>query len=198
MREQWRADEAYEPTLHRQLAEMSALRSSAATLSLDQQRHWCGEMKYILETSDNSLLRTAAVDTLAEFSVPESNEVLHQATKDKETSVRLAACRAWGKRRDKEALEQLSEVLGSDSDLDVRLAAARELGRYPDPMAYQALGLALQDRDPALQYRAVESLKQASGRDYGSDLEAWQKFAQGQDPGPQYTPSMAERVRNLF
>ncbi len=198
MREQWRADEAYQPTLHRQLAEVQALRTSVRSLSLEQQRHWSGELKYILETHDNPLLRTASVETLAAFSVPESNEGLRIALKDKDSSVRTVACRVWGTRGDKEAVERLSEVLGSDSDLDVRIAAARELGRFPDPMAYQALGLALQDRDPALQYRAVESLKRASGRNYGNDLNAWQTFAQGQDPGPQYTPSLATRFWELF
>lgn len=78
------------------------------------------------------------------------------------------------------------------------MAAARELRRFQDPLAYQALGLALQDEDPALQYRAVESLREASGKDYGNDLQAWQQFAQGQDPGPEYSPSVAERLRRLF
>ncbi len=179
-------------------AEVDALRASAGSLSVEQQRHWSGELKHILETHDNPLLRANAVDTLAAFSVPESNDGLRVALKDKDSSVRVAACRAWGRRSDKEAIERLAEVLGSDTDLDVRIGAARELGRFPDPLAYQALGLALQDRDPALQYRAVESLKQASGKNYGNDLNAWQTFAQGQNPGPEYTPSLAERFWELF
>jgi HEAT repeat protein len=177
---------------------VDALRASAGSLSVEQQRHWSGELKHILETHDNPLLRANAVDTLAAFSVPESNDGLRVALKDKDSSVRVAACRAWGRRSDKEAIERLAEVLGSDTDLDVRIGAARELGRFPDPLAYQALGLALQDRDPALQYRAVESLKQASGKNYGNDLNAWQTFAQGQNPGPEYTPSLAERFWELF
>ena len=78
------------------------------------------------------------------------------------------------------------------------MAAARELRRFPERTAYQALGLALQDDDPALQYRAIESLKAASGKDYGNNLQAWQQFAEGQDPGPEYTPSVADRLRSLF
>ncbi len=198
IREQWRADEAYKPTLHRQLAEIAALKESVSTMSADQQLHWSGELKYIIENHKNPLLRAAAVDSLAEIPTVEANDGLRIALKDSDTAVRLAACRSWGRRRDKEAVERLSETLGSDTDLDVRIAAARELGRFADPMAYQALGLALQDRDPALQFRAVESLRQASGRDYGNNLDAWQAFAQGKDPGPEYTPSLAERVRTLF
>ncbi len=198
MRQQWEADEMYQPTLHRQLAEMAALRESAADLSAAQQRHWSEEMQYILETHDNPLLRAAAVDALAEFAIPESNQGLKIALHDSDSSVRRSACCAWGKRSDQEAVQMLSESLGSDTDIEVRIAAARELGRFRDPVAYQALGLALHDKDPALQYRAVESLKRASGKDYGTDLKAWQTFAQGQDPGPEYVPSLAERVRKIF
>jgi len=198
MRRQWEADEMYQPTLHRQLAEVEALRESADGLSDVQQRHWSGELNHILKTHQNPLLRAAAVDTLAEFSVPESDEALRLALKDGDSTVRRAACAAWGKRGNKEAVRLLSEVLGSDTDVDVRIEAARELGQFKDPMAYQALGLALRAKDPALQYRAVESLKRSSGKDYGSDLEAWQKFAQGQDPGPEYVPSLAERFWEVF
>jgi hypothetical protein len=198
VRRQWAADELYKPTLHRQLAEVEALRGNAASMSIEQQRHWCGELKHILQSHSNPVLRAACVNALAEFTVPESNEVLSLAMKDADSAVRATACRAWGKRGGKEALELLAASLGSDSDKDVRIAAARELRRFPDRVAYEALALALQDDDPALQYRAVASLKEASGKDYGNNLQAWRQFAEGKDPGPEYTPSMADRVRALF
>jgi hypothetical protein len=198
LRQQWQADERYQPTLHRQLTEVEALRASSSSLSAEQQRHWSGELRHIIETHDNPLLRAAAIDTLAEFGVPESDEGLRLGMKDSDTTVRRAACSAWGKRGNQEAIRLLSETLGSDTDPDVRIEAARQLGRFQDPIAYQALGLALDDQDPALQHRVVQSLKRASGKDYGNDLEAWQRFVQGQDPGPEYVPSMAERLRNLF
>jgi hypothetical protein len=198
MRRQWAADEAYKPTLHRQLAEVESLRDSARTLSPEQQVHWCGELQYIISTHANPLLRAACVETLVEFSVPESSEGLRLAMKDADATVRITACRAWGKRGSEQGVELLAERLGSDSDTDVKLAAARELGKFSDPVAYQALGLAIQDGDAALQYRSIESLKQGSGKNYGNNLEAWQKFAQGKDPGPEYSPSVADRVRELF
>ncbi|MHB8863575.1 MAG: HEAT repeat domain-containing protein [Pirellulaceae bacterium] len=198
MRRQWAADEAYAPTLHRQLAEVEALRGSAKTLSAEQQVHWCGELQHIISTHSNPLLRAACVETLVLFSVPESSEGLRLALQDTDATVRQAACRAWGSRGGQEAMELLAERLGSDSQKDVKLAAARELGRFSDPVAYQALGLALQDGDAALQYRAIESLKQSSRKNFGNNLQAWQQFAQGQDPGPEYSPSLADRVRELF
>jgi HEAT repeat protein len=198
LRRQWEADELYRPTLHRQLAEVAALRASARGLTREQQRHWSGEMAHIIETHDHPLLRSEAVTTLAVLSVPESHEGLRIAARDPDSTVRIDACRAWGVKGGQEAMEQLAELLGNDTDVDVRITAARELARFSDPLAYQSLGLALDDDDPALQYRAVESLKTASGKNFGNDLDAWRRFAQGEDPGPEYTPSLAERLREYF
>lgn len=197
-RQEWKADEMYEPTLHRQLAEVEALRESAATLSAPQQRHWSGELQHILQHHDNPLLRAAAVKTLAEFAVPEANEGLRVALTDSDATVRQTACAAWGARGGDEAMQRLAEMLDTEKELDVRIAAARELRRFQAPTAYRALGLALQDPDPALQYQAVESLREASGKDYGNDLQAWRQFAQGQDPGPEHSPSIAQRLRELL
>ncbi|MFW6169812.1 MAG: HEAT repeat domain-containing protein [Planctomycetota bacterium] len=197
-RQEWAADEMYEPTLHRQLAEVKALRESAATLSAAKQRHWSGELQYILQHHDNPLLRASAVKTLAEFAVPEANEGLRVALTDGDATVQQTACAAWGARGGEEALQRLAEVLDTEKELDVRIAAARELRRFQDPTAYRALGVALQDPDPALQYQAVESLREASGKEYGNDLQAWRKFARGQDPGPEHSPSVAQRLRKLL
>jgi len=199
LRRQWEEDERYQPTLHRQLAEVRALRDAESLLSEAEQRHWCGEFKYILEHHENPILRAEAVKTLAVFSVAEANESLQIAMNDADADVRIAACAAWGTRTGQEAMEQLAQALRADADLDVRIAAARELGHFDDRYVHRALGLALEPReDPALQYRAVESLKRASGRNYGNDLAAWRQFAAGEDPGPEYTPSLAERLHELF
>ncbi len=123
---------------------------------------------------------------------------MQRAAKDTDPSVRRAACRAWGRRGGKQSVEALANTLGSDTDLDVRIAAARELASFSDPIAYQALGLALEDEDPAMKYRAVESLRRASGRDFGNNLDSWRQFAQGSDPGPDTPISVAERIRGMF
>jgi hypothetical protein len=195
---QWEADEQYQATLHRQLDEIAALQEAAPDMSGERQVHWSQEMAYILQHSDNILLRRGAVKVLAEFSVPQAAEGLRIAQHDRDAAVRVATCEAWGKRVGDESVEQLAEILGSDTDLDVRLAAARELGRFEDPSAISALGLALDDPDPALQYRAIESLRAASGRDFGNDLDAWRELVRGGDPGPNAVPSMAERLQRWF
>jgi HEAT repeat protein len=197
-RQEWRQDEQYRPTLHRQLAEIEVLQDNAASMSLEQQVHWANEMTYLVRTQSNPVLRGAAVDTLAVLAVPEAEAGLRAALADKDPSVRIAACDAWASHGGAAAVEQLAERLGSDTDLDVRLAATRALGRFSEPAAHRALALALDDSDPAIRHRAIQSLKQSSGRDFGDNIDAWKQFAQGKDPGPDAPPWLVQRIRQWF
>ena len=79
---------------------------------------------------------------------------------------------------------------------DVRLAAAKALGETRNPAAVPALGEALADADPAMQYRAVLSLKQATGKDLGNSVDRWQQYVKGEQPAP--APTLGERIRNWF
>ncbi len=99
---------------------------------------------------------------------------------DADTHVRVAACEAWGKRGDAEAVKLLAEALRSDVDADVRLAAAKALGETKNPEAVAALGEALSDADPAMQYRAVLSLERVTGKDLGNDVSRWQQYVKGE------------------
>ncbi len=64
-------------------------------------------------------------------------------------------------------------------------------------LAVDALGLALTDPEPALQFRAMESLAEVTGRDYGHDARKWQAFLRGGSPA-ESNPSVADSLRNLF
>jgi HEAT repeat protein len=92
----------------------------------------------------------------------------------------------------------LAEVLRRDPDIDVRLAAARSLGEIGDPAAVTALGAALDDTDPAMQVRAVASLREVTGKDFGADVNRWRQYVQGESPSPPEPVSFAERVRRLL
>ena len=92
-------------------------------------------------------------------------------------------------------MASLANVLRVEKDIDVRLAATEALGKIKSPEAIQALVIALDDRDPALQYVGVQSMKSITGQDYGPDVQAWRTVATGGSPAPPETPSLAERLR---
>ena len=57
--------------------------------------------------------------------------------------------------------------------------ATEALGKIKSPDSIKALGAAIDDRDPAMQYVAVQSMKNATGKDYGPDVQAWRQVAAG-------------------
>ena len=146
----------------------------------------------------NAVLRAEAVLTLAEFQTAETVPTLQLAMNDEEADVRIAACRAWGRCGGPDALDLLSRTVRNDSDLDVRLAATTELAKFQDQQSLEALAVALNDKDPALQHRAVQSLKSVSGRDYGNSIPAWRDFVEGRSPTLPEPPTIAERIRSMI
>jgi HEAT repeat protein len=100
-----------------------------------------------------------------------------------------------GRRGEAASVPALAGALRSEKDVDVRLAAAEALGNIKSPEAIQALVVALDDRDPALQYVGVQSMKSITGEDYGPDVQAWRAVAAGGTPPSPQTPSIAERLR---
>jgi hypothetical protein len=148
-----------------------------------------------MQNEVDPLLRAEIVLALGHVNAGPSADALRMAVKDSETSVRIAACKAWQSIGGPEAVAVLSEVIASDTDDDVRLAATRALGSFKDPLAVQGLAVALDDSNPALQHRAMESLKNCSGRDLGHDVVAWRDFIQTGSPGERREgPTLADRV----
>lgn len=197
IRSQWREDEKFGPTVHQQLADLERIRRAAPNLSEEERKRHALRLGELYRDEPSPLLRAAIARTLGPMRVPEAATTLRVAVTDGERQVRIAACRGWADFGGPAAVEALAGVVGGDTDLDVRLAATRALGSFEDRSAFQALGLALDDPDPALQRRAVESLHRASGRDYGSDLVAWREFVRGGNP-PEPQRTIADRFGNLF
>jgi HEAT repeat protein len=148
-----------------------------------------------MQNEVDPLLRAEIVRTLGELNAAPSAEALRLAVKDSDASVRIAACKAWQRIGGAEAVSVLSEAIASDTDDDVRLAATRCLGEFQDPLAVQGLAVALDDSNPALQHRAMESLKESSGRDLGHDVVAWRQYIETGSPAERRQgPTLAERV----
>lgn len=172
------------------------LAKNAPKMSPSEQQRAADEIANALGKGreDDILVRAQMLRTIAMFPTPLADKILTLGLQDSDHDVRVACCEAWGERGGDEAVRLMAQTLGSDTETDVRLAAARSLGQLKDPKGVQALGAALDDLNPAIQYRAIESLRKISGKTY-SDIKDWRQFAQGRPPEE---PSLAARLRQLF
>lgn len=189
-------EKQYGPTPPEQLGSLRALRARASEISTAEQERLSLELAKRVQNEVDPVMRTEVVRALGEMKTPSAVAGLRAALNDSDPEVRVAACDGWRNQSGPEAIMILAERLGSDTNIDVRLAATKALGGFDQPAAVQALGLALDDPDPALQHRAVLSLKESSGKDYGNNLEAWRQFARGGQPPEERT--FASRLRQYF
>jgi HEAT repeat protein len=184
-------------TAAQQVAELKEMRKRAAQGTPEEHQRLCAQLAEQIKTEEDSQIRIEILKTLAVLNTPLSAAVLQAALQDSDPDVRVTACESWGKRPGEEASGQLARVLASDTSLDVRLAAARALGQTASKGAIAPLGEALSDNDPALQYRAMQSLKSLSGRDYGNDVNAWRQYAKSGEADV-HSPSIAQRLKSWF
>ena len=153
-------------------------------------------MREVLEEHDPRV-RAEIVQAAASFDTPAAVAICKGALQDPDERVRVVACDVWGERGGAEAVQLLAQRYQTDGELDVRLRAVRMLGKLKDKEAIPVLARALEDPDPAVQYRAVAALKQVSGRDLGNDVNAWRAWAA--DPSADREGwSVAEQFRKLF
>lgn len=146
-----------------------------------------------IQHEQDPLVRLYIVRALAKIPDARAAAVLHAGLEDPSDAVRIACCEAWGQRGGPEAIEELSTVLQAESNIDVRMAAAKALGETRSEQAVKPLAEVLADNDPAIQRRAIESLKSVSGKDYGYDVQAWRQYAAG-EPVQKREESLAERL----
>ena len=187
-------------TPSQRIERLKALADGAAGASAADQERTTADLAHQIQRESDPLIREEIIRTIAAYNTPLAAAVVAAGLKDSNSHVRIACCQALGRRRDSGAVTKLGEVLGGDTDIDVRLAAARALGSFRGPEAIGALAVALEDRDPALQYRAVQSLREVSGQNYGQDVAAWREFAKGGTPTPvpAGSVSLADRVGDLW
>jgi HEAT repeat protein len=177
--------------------ELHELAKTAKKKTPEEQQRITTELSKEIQRENDPLMRRHILRTLTAFPTPMASAVLVAALGDSDTEVRIVACRALGKRRDKEAVGELARVVSSDTNLDVRIAAVRALGETRDRASLSPLAEALVDPDPAMQFRATAALRNVSGRDFGNDVQAWREYAQtGKSSAPEV--SLASRLRGLF
>jgi len=178
----------------KKLAERSkAVKSEPAK---NQQEFTQDLVRMMLEEHDPRV-RSKILETAAEYDTSAATAICAGAMQDPNEMVRIRACDVWAKRGGADAVQLLATRFQTDADLDVRLRALKMLGELKDKQAIPVLARALEDGDPAVQYRAVASLKQVSGRDLGNDVNTWREWAA--DPEADKAQwSIAEGFRRLF
>jgi hypothetical protein len=168
-----------------------------------EQREITDQLARQIQVEPDPLVRQAVIHAIAEFKTPMAQQVLAAGLADQDEMVRVACCDELGKRSSdaefdpgRTSVPSLAKALKEDKDQNVRIAAAKALGSMKSPEAIQALAVALEDRDPAMQYVGVQSMKSITGKDYGPNVEIWRQVAAGQTP-PEPETSIAERLRRV-
>jgi HEAT repeat protein len=187
----------YGMTADQRMAKLATEAKAARAGPLETHEAFTRQLVDTLLGEHDPRVRCGILDVASEFDTPSAVAICKGALQDPDERVRMAACSAWGRRGGPAAIDLLAARYQNDPELDVRLRAIRALGELRDAAAVPVLAKALEDGDPAVQYRAVAALKQASGRDLGNDVDRWREWAA--DPeGSGAEWSIAEGLRRLF
>lgn len=187
--------ELYGPTANQRIKTLQE-QAKAARGDSQQQVEFTQELVGKVLEEHDARVRCEMVAVAAEFDTASSLAICKGALQDPDERVRMKACDIWRKRGGEEAVQLLANRYRTDRELDVRLRALRMLGELEDKSAIPVLAEALENPDPAVQYRAVAALKQVSGRDLGDDVNKWREWAA--DPNVKQPWSIAESFRQLF
>ena len=189
--------ESYGQTPSDVAEEIRGLAEKVATMPVEEQQKVALELAARYKTEKDPNLRRELVYALGAFPDPYATAGLHAAMADTDRFVRAEACRAWGRRSSEEAMQTLAAAIHTEDSVDVRQAAIRAIKRFQHPDAIRALGGVLDERDPALQFLAMQSLKNAAGKDLGNDTRKWNEFIASNYPlpsGDPTSPSPADEI----
>ena len=183
---------------HVRMAELRETAAGGRGLGPAEQEALSQRLAKEIRGEADPLIRLEIVRAISTCKTPTADSVLETALEDDSPDVRMTVCEELGRRGGPNAVRLLSKTVASDINADVRLAATRALGETGDPAAVAGLGIALDDGDPTMQYRAVMSLKKVTDKDFGKDIGLWRQYVKGENPAPPEPASLAERIRNLF
>lgn len=183
-------DTTYEAPVER-MQRYRALGSKARGMQAADQERESTALAQAYQGEADPMIRASLIEALSEFQTAPARAVLAAGARDPDGHVRMAAGAAWSK-RGADGVNVIGQMLQAEEDRDVRLALLRSLGETKEASAAPVLARALEDSDVAIQYRAIRSLEQVTGRYYGNDANAWRRHAQGEDV-PSRAPSLAER-----
>src|SRR3954463_2858060 len=88
-----------------------------------EQRQITDQLARQIQVDPDPLVRQAVVTSIAEYHTPMSRQVLEAGLNDENAAVRVACCRALGKRAETASVGSLAGALKQDKDVVVRMAA---------------------------------------------------------------------------
>ena len=155
-----------------------SLTEKASSMSpADAERH-AKSIAAVLADESPTPVKVAMVRCLGKLPTPAALDGLSTALRDADAEVRRETCESLSTINSPRAMNLLADTVAQETDVDVRLTAVRGLGRFEDPRAVQALGQALNDRDPAVQFVTMQSLRKVTGKKLGDDVRLWKDTMQ--------------------
>ena len=157
--------------------EYRKLALQAKKMPASEQSATLAKLTREFDTENDHWVRREQLRTIAAFPDPAAGEVVGRALTDEQVETRRVACDCLGQRGGEVAIRELTRVLGSETDEDVRMSAVAALGKAGDAKALAPLAEAMANGDPAMQAEAHQALTAVSGRDYGTNVQAWRELA---------------------
>ena len=185
VRKKWEAEEQIADTLFAQKKRMTEAVVAVAGSTVESQQQVADKLSEVILRDPILLLRLHAIKLITSLDCPKTAETLSIAANDPSSDIRIATVKALERIPGDESIYQLQEIVANDTDDDVRIAATRALGSFQGQNSVRALSVALEDRNPALQISATESLIRATGQQsIGRDVAAWQNYVRQAAPAP--------------
>jgi len=179
VQEKWQAEEKLAETVYSKRRKLKQIAADAPKLSPEESDLVANELAQVLKNERTLIVRIETARTLGKVKGQLADSVLADAVDDEELEVRIAAVQAWKHRDQAQALPILQEVITSDTNDDVRREAIRSLAEFRGPQVVQTLEGVLGDKDPATQYRAIETLRKVTGQKLGFNVVEWRNYLQG-------------------
>lgn len=181
IQQEWAADRELGPTFAERIEELEVLDLQIESMSPEDQERWARQLEVLVEKDPSPEFRSRCLPTLARIQSPTAVRALNRASSDESEKVRLAACKAWGIRRDNAGRDMLLSISTTDQSNSVRMAAIESLVQYDEPEVRSVLTNLLDDRSPAIQYQVATSLAKKTGKNFGGDFESWKKLLNGKN-----------------
>jgi len=194
---EWPDDERYVVPFHQRLDEIRHVGDSVHRYSPQEQSDYSTQLTAVIRDNKNSIMRAEATRAIGHFPSSLASTGIGLAMADEDATVRIAATDACRWQADDASRQRLTAML-QDESIDVQLASIKQLGDFRHESTIAALGEFLDHTDPAVQVQAVNSLRTASGRDYGTNLSLWKGFVRGENPPIPPKGSFVSRATSFF